>query len=85
MRYMPHNSHLNSYTWRYLGRGLCSNKTLAQNGIPDEREKFNDVALPENTHIPAILIYYNDDLTEGENSDSNKQRFTVKVNTVMKP
>lgn len=73
MRYMPHNSHLHSYTWRYLGRGLCVNKTLAQNGIPDERERFNDVALPENAHIPAILIYYDDDLTEGKNFDLRRQ------------
>ena len=65
MRYLPHNSHLMSYTWRYMGRGLCLTKTLEENGIPDEREIFNDVGLPENLHIPAILIYYNDDLTQG--------------------
>ncbi|KAF9824158.1 hypothetical protein SFRURICE_002279 [Spodoptera frugiperda] len=64
MRYLPHNSHLLSYTWRYMGRGLCLNKNLEENGIPDERDRFSDVALPENIHIPAILIYYNDDLTE---------------------
>ncbi|KAJ0180789.1 hypothetical protein K1T71_004193 [Dendrolimus kikuchii] len=64
MRYMPHNGHLHSYTWRYLGKPLCYNKNLADNGIPDERDRFSDVALPENIHVPAILIYYNDDLTE---------------------
>ncbi|CAH0701532.1 unnamed protein product [Spodoptera exigua] len=64
MRYLPHNSHLMSYTWRYMGRGLCLNKTLEENGIPDERDRFSDVSLAENIHIPAILIYYNDDLTE---------------------
>ncbi|KAJ8725951.1 hypothetical protein PYW08_004134 [Mythimna loreyi] len=64
MRYYPHNSHLMSYTWRYMGKALCLKKTLDENGIPDERERFSDVALAENMHIPAILLYYNDDLTE---------------------
>ncbi|CAH0406263.1 unnamed protein product [Chilo suppressalis] len=69
MRYLPHNGHMQSYTWRYLGRALCLDKTLAQNGIPDERDRFSDVALPENLHIPAILIYFNDDLTEDTHKD----------------
>ncbi|CAG9585042.1 unnamed protein product [Danaus chrysippus] len=40
MRYLPHNSHMLSYTWRYLGRPLCYDWTLHQNGIPDERDRF---------------------------------------------
>ncbi|KOB69889.1 Uncharacterized protein OBRU01_16190, partial [Operophtera brumata] len=64
MRYLPHNAHCMSYAWRYLGKALCLNFNLERNGIPDERERFSDVALPENMHIPAILVYYNDDLTE---------------------
>ncbi|KAI8434653.1 hypothetical protein MSG28_003186 [Choristoneura fumiferana] len=63
MRYLPHNSHMMSYSWRYLGRPICYNRTLEQNGIPDERDRFSEVLLPENLHIPAILVYYNDDLT----------------------
>ncbi|XP_026757775.1 cytochrome b5 domain-containing protein 1 [Galleria mellonella] len=64
MRYLPHNSHMLSYTWRYLGKPLHYDQTLEENGIPDERDRFSDVLLPENIHIPAILLYYNDDLTE---------------------
>ncbi|OWR45508.1 cytochrome b5 domain-containing protein 1 [Danaus plexippus] len=64
MRYLPHNSHMLSYTWRYLGRPLCYEWTLHQNGIPDERDRFEKVALPDNLHIPDLLLYYNDDLTE---------------------
>ncbi|KAG6463928.1 hypothetical protein O3G_MSEX014159 [Manduca sexta] len=63
MRYLPHNSHMMSYTWRYLGKPLRLNKTLAANGIPDERDLFSEVGLPENIHIPAIMLYYDDDLT----------------------
>lgn len=69
LRYFPHNTHMNSYTWRYMGRGLCLNKTLEQNGIIDERERFTAVSLPENLHVPAILLYYNDDLTEDPTKD----------------
>ncbi|XP_026747766.1 cytochrome b5 domain-containing protein 1 [Trichoplusia ni] len=64
MRYYPHNNHLWSYSWRYLGKPLNLSKNLDDNGIPDERDRFSDVALPDNIHIPAILLYYNDDLTE---------------------
>lgn len=66
LRYMPHNTHLLSYTWLYLGRRICFTKTLEENGILDERDRFSDVALPENFHIPNILLCYNDDLTEGK-------------------
>ncbi|KAL0842471.1 hypothetical protein ABMA28_014566 [Loxostege sticticalis] len=69
MRYLPHNSHMLSYSWRYLGRGLCLTKSLADNGVPDERDRLSAVALPENMHIPALLIYYNDDLTEDPHRD----------------
>ncbi|XP_063359176.1 cytochrome b5 domain-containing protein 1 [Cydia amplana] len=63
-RYRRHNTHLASYSWRHRGRRLCLRHTLAENGIPDERDRFSKVLLPENIHVPAILIYYNDDLTE---------------------
>lgn len=66
MRYLPHNAHMHSYAWRYRGRGLCYDRTLEQNGVPDERDRFSEVALPENVHIPAVFVYYNDDLTDGE-------------------
>ncbi|XP_004930343.1 cytochrome b5 domain-containing protein 1 [Bombyx mori] len=69
MRYLRHNSHMMSYTWRYLGRSIKYNKTLSENGIPDEREKFSNVALPENFYIPALMIYYDDDLTEDPPKD----------------
>ncbi|CAH4037102.1 cytochrome b5 domain-containing protein 1 isoform X1 [Pieris brassicae] len=64
MRYLPHNSHMLSYTWRYLDKPLKYDLTLEENGVPDEREIFNVLALPENLHIPDLLLYYNDDLTE---------------------
>ncbi|XP_053625297.1 cytochrome b5 domain-containing protein 1 isoform X1 [Plodia interpunctella] len=69
MRYLPHNGHMQSYTWRYLGKGLCYDKNLTDNGVLDDRERFADVNLAENNHIPALLIYYNDDHTEDPTRD----------------
>ncbi|CAH2073074.1 unnamed protein product, partial [Iphiclides podalirius] len=64
MRYLPHNSHMHSYTWRHLGKTLAYNRNLEQNGVYDERDLFNELALPENIYVPNLLLYYNDDLTE---------------------
>lgn len=38
------------------------NLTMEENGIPDERDKFVRVGLPQSTHVPGILLYFNDDL-----------------------
>ncbi|GBP17205.1 Cytochrome b5 domain-containing protein 1 [Eumeta japonica] len=65
LRYLPHNAHAGSYTWRYRGRRLCYGGSLQHNGVPDERERYAAVALPDNLHVPALFLYYNDDLTEG--------------------
>lgn len=37
-------------------------KTLEENGIPDERDLFIELGLPQNYYIPSICLYYNDDL-----------------------
>ncbi|KPJ19121.1 Cytochrome b5 domain-containing protein 1 [Papilio machaon] len=64
MRYLPHNAHMHSYTWCHLGKPLKYHRTLEQNKVYDERDRFSEVALPENIYVPDILLYYNDDLTE---------------------
>eukprot|EP01035_Chromulina_nebulosa_P020639 gene20639-26758_t len=38
-------------------------KTLEENGIPDESEKYMKLGLEEDFYIPTIHIYFNDDLT----------------------
>ncbi|XP_041977245.1 cytochrome b5 domain-containing protein 1 [Aricia agestis] len=63
MRYLPHNSHMASYTWCHGKRVLDCTKTLEENGIPDERDRYLEVGLPENVYIPNIMLYYNDDMT----------------------
>jgi hypothetical protein len=57
------NKHAASYTWKRLGRPLDMEKTLEQNDIPDESKEFLDLNIEEDEYIPAIHLYYNDDLT----------------------
>lgn len=45
------------------------NKTMEENGIPDERETFVCVGLPQSTYTPGVLLYYNDDLGYDESDD----------------
>nr|CAD7400866.1 unnamed protein product [Timema cristinae] len=63
-RFLPFNSHASSYTFKFETRVLDMNKTLEENDIPDERELFLDLGLEDNFYIPALMIYFNDDLTE---------------------
>ena len=62
-RFKNINSHAESYTWKFQGRVLTMEKTLEQNGILDESAKFARLNLDYDMYIPAILIYFNDDLT----------------------
>jgi hypothetical protein len=38
-------------------------RTLEENGIPDESEEFSSLRLDEDFYIPTIHVYFNDDLT----------------------
>lgn len=50
------------------------NKTMEENGIPDERDLFTDLGIPQNSYIPSILLYYNDDLKYFDfNDDENEE------------
>jgi len=66
-RYMVYNSHARSYTWKYNGKVLDMDKTLDENGVPDESEAFYQLSMDETNEIciSEVQVYYNDDLTEG--------------------
>jgi len=68
LRYKKINAHAESYTWKRHDtdvRTLDMSKTLDENGIQDESDEFQNLGLPSDFYIPAIHIYYNDDLTVG--------------------
>jgi hypothetical protein len=68
-KYAAWNAHCGSYTWKaiYDGKTLTLDvgKTLAENGIPDDREELERLGLdpldPDN--VVSILLYFNDDLS----------------------
>ena len=63
-RYITYNEHAASYTWKYNGTNLDMNKTLEENGIPDEDREFYELSMNDDTFLQAIHLYFNDDLTE---------------------
>ena len=65
-RYLKYNAHAASYTWKYEGRNLDMNKTLEENGVPDESEEFYKLSMNDEQFLPALHLYFNDDLTEAQ-------------------
>ena len=63
-RYLPYNAHAASYTWKYDGEQLEMDKTLLQNGIGDDDERFYDLRIDDRQFLCALHVYYDDDLTE---------------------
>lgn len=63
-RYLAYNAHAASYTWKYDGANLDMDKTLEENNIPDEDEKFYELSMNDDTYLQAVHLYFNDDLTE---------------------
>jgi len=62
-RYLELNEHAASYTWKRLGRPLDMERTLEENDIPDETDEYLDLNIDEDAYIPAVHLYFNDDLT----------------------
>ena len=62
-RYLEINAHAASYTWKRLGKVLDMSLNLEQNGIPDERDELVELGIQDDEYIPAIHLYFNDDLT----------------------
>jgi hypothetical protein len=63
-RYLPYNSHARSYSWKFNGTLLNMDQTLDENGIVDESDAFFELKMDKDQYLPAIQLYYNDDLTE---------------------
>lgn len=64
-RYLHYNAHACSYTWKHDGVVLDMSKTLDENNIPDDDHELQELRLDPDQFIPAIQLYFNDDLTEG--------------------
>lgn len=62
-RFLNYNTHAASYTWKRLGKILDMNANLTENGITDETQECLNLGLDPEDYIPAVHIYFNDDLT----------------------
>ncbi|KAL2917924.1 hypothetical protein HK105_202337 [Polyrhizophydium stewartii] len=62
-RYMQHNAHAKGYMWKRLGQLLDMSMTLEENGIRDESAYFERLGIDEEQWLPAIHLYFSDDLT----------------------
>ncbi|XP_029986007.1 cytochrome b5 domain-containing protein 1-like isoform X2 [Sphaeramia orbicularis] len=63
-RFLDYNSHASSYTWKHEGVTLDMSRTLSENGIHDDDPQLDHLRLDRDLYTPAILLYFNDDLTE---------------------
>lgn len=63
-RYLPYNFHAGSYTWKYNGKVLDMSATLEDNGVIDDDEDLDSLGMDTEQWLPAIHLYFNDDLTE---------------------
>ncbi|EGZ22208.1 hypothetical protein PHYSODRAFT_489670 [Phytophthora sojae] len=66
-RYLRLNAHAGSYTWKHLEDDefvpLNMQRTLDENGIPDESPIFERFDMDEQQFKPTLHIYFDDDLT----------------------
>lgn len=67
--YRSYNAHAGSYTWKKLNKQgkmeiLDDNKTLQENGLPDMSKELAELLIDEAEYLPAVYLYFNDDLTK---------------------
>lgn len=56
------------------------NKTLEENGVPDESEEFYKLSMNDELFLPALHLYFNDDLTEAQTEKKQNDAFTWQWN-----
>ena len=62
-RYLSINAHAASYTWKRLGKVLDMGMPLDANGVVDDSDEMKRLGLPTEEYVPALHLYFNDDLT----------------------
>mmetsp|Transcript_3758 Transcript_3758/g.6414 ORF Transcript_3758/g.6414 Transcript_3758/m.6414 type:complete len:89 (+) Transcript_3758:491-757(+) len=62
-RYLDHNAHAFSYTWKRLGKKLNMSRTMEENGMLEERDELIQLGIDPDEYIPCVHIFYDDDLT----------------------
>ncbi|KAJ1342030.1 hypothetical protein BSLG_003435 [Batrachochytrium salamandrivorans] len=63
VEYFSLNAHVKGYMWKRLGVLLDMNLTLEENGVRDESDYFDRLGIDEDQWLPALHLYFSDDLT----------------------
>ncbi|KAJ3585175.1 hypothetical protein NHX12_013896 [Muraenolepis orangiensis] len=63
-RYSRYNTHTAGYTWKHGGGLLAMDRTLPENGLPDQDPELDLCRLDRDLFTPALTLHFNDDLTE---------------------
>ncbi|XP_056299149.1 cytochrome b5 domain-containing protein 1 [Pseudoliparis swirei] len=63
-RYLRYNAHACSYTWTHGEKPLDMSRTLSQNLVLDQDHELQHLRLDRDRHRPALLLHFNDDLTD---------------------
>jgi hypothetical protein len=62
-RYHKYNAHAKGYVWKHNEKVLDLGATLAENGLVDERKEMETIGINEKDWLPALFLYYADDLS----------------------
>lgn len=60
------------------------NKTMDENGIPDEREKMAELGIPKSYYTPSVQLYYNDNLKHLEDITDDEDELDKEICCVCK-
>ena len=65
-RYLDCNFHARSYTWKDINENVLNmNLTLIENNLISDLEALEYMEIPDEFKpVPAIYLFFNDDLTE---------------------
>lgn len=58
------------------------NKTMEENGIPDDREIMANLGIPQSSYIPSVCLYYNDDLRHLDDDSNDEDTLLEELNCV---
>lgn len=58
-RLIAENSNVKNYLFKFGGQTMDMNKKLEENGVKDERDKFLNLGMEEDSNIPAIQLCFN--------------------------
>ncbi|XP_044271122.1 cytochrome b5 domain-containing protein 1 [Tribolium madens] len=78
-RYSLYTSEPDSYTWVYMDKLIEMDKTMDENGIPDDREKMAELGIPKSFFVPSVNLYFNDDLRHTEDLTDDEDELDAEI------